>query len=324
MTSIGVLWPAEQTYGWMTGKEVIRQLDIDCEILPEPDQPQLLLEVLEGTSRHAACLVAYSNNLGRYAVSDVWQHITRFARTVNRWKQRLEPNQLIALAQTKIQQCLIGIPGTEFSDIRHIYAHKEWYNQAKQWLDDNIWKGYEVSLSASNGAAINTAIEKEDATVAAIGPSFAAKCQSYVLQKWVDNNPNSETSFALIRNPKKSLQIRRRDRHNGDFGVRLYGKIDPSHCWEVLFSSAITSHGLSPYSLRSTNSPASGLAVIWQDVITDSREKLQILINDMKAGCPNLEVVIRNGDFNQISLSGITWGVPEFNYLWPCPVIRIK
>ncbi len=323
-STIGFLWPEKQTWGWATAKEIIHQLQIDCKMVAEPSQPQLLLDILKWTSEHAAAVIAYSNNLGPEGVTDILRNITKFTRTDTGWKQRLDPNQVIAFAQTSIKQCLIGVPGADISNISTLYAHKESRNQTNSWADNHLREGYEVIVSDSNGAAVNDALAGKDPTIAAIGPAFAVEDKNYVLRKGIDNNSNSETSFALIRNPNKELIVPRRHRHNGDFCTRIYGKIDPLHGGQVLFPAAIAAHGFIPYSQRTTNSPASWMSVKGEDIVSDSEEKLDRLIKNMQEWYPSLKLTIESDDFETVTMQWMRGGVPEFNHLWPAPLIYVR
>lgn len=291
-------------------------MGLDCDLDVEKKQWELLEKIIARRSNHVAILLAYSNNIWRYAVPEVWEWITRAARTDDggNWEQKLPPDSLKAIARMKIEQSLIWKQWTNIADIKKIYAHVEWANQVSWWLKDTFNWGIEIELMWSNGYAINAAAEENSNEVAAIWPMFAKRVEQVVLKPKIHNDDISETSFALLEAPWKKLIIPE-FQHDGNYGALLYWKMTPNSDGDTAFNEIIKSNHVRVYGNRTTNSPKSWKVVKWQDVISRNPDHIRALIESIQKQSPELRFLSTNSKTGYNTIIEWTGSIEEFNYL---------
>ena len=105
---------------------------------------------------------------------------------------------VVGEVELKISQNLLAKPGTDLSDIRVIYSHKQGIAQGKAWVEKNLPDAemQEVSSTAEGARMVS---ESDSSDTAAIG-SFAA-AQVYGLEVLADNiqlNDANKTRFYVL------------------------------------------------------------------------------------------------------------------------------
>ena len=130
----------------------------------------------------------------------------------------------------KIEHCLLGLPGTEISQIRTVYAHPQSLMQSARYLGAHEdWK--QISLK-NNAFAARKVSGEGDRTQAAIASEQAAKIYGLdILERGINQSETNSTRFIIVTNQK----IFRKDA----------GKI--SICLEVPHESGSLYHMLSHF-----------------------------------------------------------------------------
>lgn len=145
-------------------------------------------------------------------------------------------NYIVGEQIIKIEHCLLGLPGTEISQIRTVYSHPQSLMQSARFLAAHEdWK--QVSLK-NNAFAAEKVSREGDRTQAAIAGEQAAKTYGLeILKRGVNQAENNSTRFIIVTNQK----IFRKDA----------GKI--SICLEVPHESGSLYHMLSHFIYNNLN-----------------------------------------------------------------------
>lgn len=145
-------------------------------------------------------------------------------------------NYIVGEQIIKIEHCLLGLPGTDISQIRTVYSHPQSLMQSARFLSAHEdWK----QVSLKNNAFAAAKVSKEgDKSQAAIAGEQAAKAYGLeILKRGVNQAENNSTRFIIVTNQK----IFRRDA----------GKI--SICLEVPHESGSLYHILSHFIYNNLN-----------------------------------------------------------------------
>ncbi len=139
-------------------------------------------------------------------------------------------NYIVGEQILKIEHCLLGLPGTEISQIRTVYAHPQSLMQSARYLGAHEdWK--QISLK-NNAFAARKVSGEGDRTQAAIASEQAAKIYGLdILERGINQSETNSTRFIIVTNQK----IFRKDA----------GKI--SICLEVPHESGSLYHMLSHF-----------------------------------------------------------------------------
>ncbi len=325
--TVWYLLPDEQTYGWLFGKYLEETMWIDLGLVWVQSQTSLLIDILTGESEHSWGIFPYSNNNSQGYVSEIGNVIQRFARTINWERQRMVPEQLIAMGRVPIEQCLIWKKEIDIRSAKKLYVHSASLIQVASWVKKNIGpiitsdceaskEGIVAIECDSNGDAINRAIYDDDPCALGVWPEFAVK-QWVVLRKWIDNNSNSETSFAVISNPDNPLILPEYE-HKGDFWAISYAKV--SQLWDSQIPVALQLYNIKRYGNRTMPSPKSWMAVIWKDVEAHSRADLEAFLDALNRWLPWMKIEGYMED-RHVTLEW-DW-VEEHQYVGPCRLFNI-
>lgn len=104
-----------------------------------------------------------------------------------------------------IRQTLMGLPGTDLSQVRAVYSHKQGLAQSSAWLAENLPEAKLVEKSSTAAAAQEIA-EGNDATVVAIAAPGAADLYGLeVLQANVSQSEANVTRFYVVSRTPNSL-----------------------------------------------------------------------------------------------------------------------
>lgn len=108
---------------------------------------------------------------------------------------------IVAEHVIKVEQDLLGLPGTKLSDIKMIYSHPQGLMQCAKFLEEHQ-EILTKSFSSTSGAA-KMVSEGKDKSQAAIASRRAAETFGLeVLQKSINYESNNYTRFIVISNQK--------------------------------------------------------------------------------------------------------------------------
>lgn len=110
-------------------------------------------------------------------------------------------NYIVAEQVIKCEHALLGLPGTQLSDIKKVYSHQQALSQCEEFLDfHREWQ--QISYDNTARAAQKVA-EEGDRSQAAIGSKFAAELFGLeVLQEHVYYNEANSTRFIIVTNQR--------------------------------------------------------------------------------------------------------------------------
>ena len=104
----------------------------------------------------------------------------------------------------QINQCLLGIPGTDLSKIKVVYSHPQGFLQSKEYLEDKNWKQVSMANTAESAKKV---CDEGDMTQAAIASGRAAKIYGLsVLNPQLNVADNNTTRFVIISNKKEYVK----------------------------------------------------------------------------------------------------------------------
>lgn len=108
---------------------------------------------------------------------------------------------IIAEHLVKVEQDLLGLPGTAIEDLRTIYSHAQGLMQCSKFLENH--EGILTKTYASTAGAAKKVKEEADTTQAAIASKRAADAFGLqVLQEGINDEDNNYTRFIVITNQK--------------------------------------------------------------------------------------------------------------------------
>lgn len=144
-------------------------------------------------------------------------------------------NYIVGEQIIKIEHCLMGVPGTELSDIKTVYSHPQSLMQSSRFLSQHRWQ--QISMQ-NNAFAAKKVAEDQDKSQAAIASEYAAKLYGLqVLLKGVNQSSTNSTRFIIVTNQKVFLKDA--------------GKV--SICFEVPHESGSLYHMLSHFIYNNLN-----------------------------------------------------------------------
>lgn len=110
-------------------------------------------------------------------------------------------NYIVGEQIIKIEHCLLGLPGSDISQIRTVYSHPQSLMQSARFLAAHEdWK--QISLK-NNAFAAEKVSREGDKTQAAIAGEQAAKTYGLeILKRGVNQAENNSTRFIIVTNQK--------------------------------------------------------------------------------------------------------------------------
>ena len=109
-------------------------------------------------------------------------------------------NYIVGEQIIKIEHCLLGVPGTQLSDIKTVYSHPQSLMQSAKFLADHSWQ--QISMQ-NNAFAARKVAEEGDKTQAAIASEYAGEVYGLeVLQRKVNQSGTNSTRFIIVTNQK--------------------------------------------------------------------------------------------------------------------------
>ena len=144
-------------------------------------------------------------------------------------------NYIVGEQIIKIEHCLLGLPGTDLSEVKTVYSHPQSLMQSARFLQGYDWR----QNSMQNNAFAEQKVKNDgDKTQVAVASEYAGKIYGLeVLQKGINQAENNSTRFIIVTNQK----IFRKDAH----------KI--SICFEVPHQSGSLYHMLSHFIYNNLN-----------------------------------------------------------------------
>ena len=95
-----------------------------------------------------------------------------------------------------VNQCLLGIPGTELSDVKTVFSHPQGLMQSKEYLEQMDWKQVSMANTALSAKKVHDDMDK---TQVAIASQRAAQIYGLsVLNPKLNVSDNNTTRFVII------------------------------------------------------------------------------------------------------------------------------
>lgn len=104
----------------------------------------------------------------------------------------------------QVNQCLLGVPGTDLSKVTTVFSHPQGLMQAKEFLEDKDWK----QVSMANTALSAKKVQSDgDMTQVAIASARAAKLYGLsVLNPQLNVSDKNTTRFVIVSNRKEYVE----------------------------------------------------------------------------------------------------------------------
>ena len=118
----------------------------------------------------------------------------------------LERYQLSIVGEQMVQvnQCLLGIPGTDLSKVQTVFSHPQGLLQAKEYLEDKDWKQVSMNNTALSAKKVH---DDGDMTQVAIASDRAAKLYGLsVLNPQLNISDKNTTRFVIVSNKKEYVK----------------------------------------------------------------------------------------------------------------------
>lgn len=114
-------------------------------------------------------------------------------------------NYIVGEQIIKIEHCLIGLPGTDFEQIKTVYSHPQSLMQSARYL--NSHEGWQQISMQNNAFAARKISEDRDFSQVAIASEQAAKIYGLeVLERGVNQSETNSTRFIIVTNQKIFLK----------------------------------------------------------------------------------------------------------------------
>ena len=109
-------------------------------------------------------------------------------------------NYIVGEQIMRIEHCLLGVPGTQETEIRTVFSHPQSLMQSARYLAGKDWK--QISMP-NNAFAAQKVAEDGDKGQAAIASAYAGKVYGLeVLQRGVNQAEDNSTRFIIVTNQK--------------------------------------------------------------------------------------------------------------------------
>lgn len=109
-------------------------------------------------------------------------------------------NYIVGEQIIRIEHCLLGVPGTQLSDIKAVYSHPQSLMQSSRYLSSHGWQ--QISMP-NNAFAARKIAEEGRMDQAAIASEYAGQVYGLeVLAKPVNNVSSNSTRFIIVTNQK--------------------------------------------------------------------------------------------------------------------------
>lgn len=110
-------------------------------------------------------------------------------------------NYIVGEQIVKCEHCLLGLPGTEISDIKRVYSHQQALSQCEEYLDAH--REWQLIPYDNTARAAKKIAEEGDKSQAAVGSRFAAELFGLeVLAEHIYYNEANSTRFIIVTNQR--------------------------------------------------------------------------------------------------------------------------
>lgn len=100
-----------------------------------------------------------------------------------------------------VNQCLLGIPGTELLDVKTVFSHPQGLMQSKEYLEQTDWKQVSMANTALSAKKVHDDMDK---TQVAIASQRAAQIYGLsVLNPKLNVSDNNTTRFVIVSKKKE-------------------------------------------------------------------------------------------------------------------------
>ena len=187
VTTVAYLGP-EGTY---TEEAALLFFGGNDELMPQATVPEALALVADGSAAYA--VVPQENTLG----GPVTDYIDAFLAS--------DGLSVVGEVVLPIRQTLMGIPGTDLSQVTRVLSHKQGLAQSAKWLDENLPNAERVEAASTAAAAREVAEGGDAKTVAIAAPGAAGLYELEVLQENVSQSDANKTRFYAVAKSANEL-----------------------------------------------------------------------------------------------------------------------
>ncbi len=146
-------------------------------------------QVAEGTASYGVLPI---ENSSAGFVNGIYDLLERFSLSI------------VGEQMIQINQCLLGIPGTDLSKVKMVYSHPQGFLQSKEYLEDKNWKQVSMANTAESAKKV---CDEGDMTQVAIASERAAKMYGLsVLNPQLNVADNNTTRFVIVSNKKEYVK----------------------------------------------------------------------------------------------------------------------
>lgn len=104
----------------------------------------------------------------------------------------------------RVNQCLLGVPGTDLTTVKTVFSHPQGLMQAKEYLEDKDWKQVSMNNTALSAKKVH---DDGDMTQVAIASERAAKLYGLsILNPQLNVSDNNTTRFVIVSNKKEYVK----------------------------------------------------------------------------------------------------------------------
>ena len=111
---------------------------------------------------------------------------------------------IVGEQMVQVNQCLLGIPGTELSGVKTVFSHPQGLLQAREYLEDKDWKQVSMANTALSAKKVH---DDGDRTQVAIASERAAKLYGLsVLNPQLNVSDDNTTRFVIVSNKREYVR----------------------------------------------------------------------------------------------------------------------
>lgn len=162
------------------------------QLMPQKTVAEALALVTQGTAAYA--VVPQENALGG-AVTDYIDALLK-----------AEGVHVVGEVVLPIRQTLMGLPGTDLSQVKRVLSHKQGLAQSAAWLSEHLPSAERVEAASTAAAAQEVANGSDTTTVAIAAPGAAELYGLEVLQQNVSQSEANKTRFYVVSAASNELE----------------------------------------------------------------------------------------------------------------------
>lgn len=111
---------------------------------------------------------------------------------------------IVGEQMVRVNQCLLGLPGTDLSKVKAVFSHPQGLLQAKEYLEDKDWKQISMANTALSAKKVH---DDGDMTQVAVASERAAKLYGLkVLNPQLNVADNNTTRFVIVSKKKEYVR----------------------------------------------------------------------------------------------------------------------